>query len=97
MAGVQIGRVARPLQQIGRAAGLSPNHLLRGYRALFGRTPHQQLIELRLARAAELLRAGDASVSEVCLAVGFSSLGSFSALFRRRMGCAPQAYRRRTG
>lgn len=80
--------------EIAAAAALSPNHLLRSFRALFGQTPHQYLIELRLRRACALLRSGDLPVSAICLEVGFESLGSFSSLFRRATGRSPQRYRR---
>jgi len=65
------------------------------YREAFRKTPHEDLVDVRLERARGLLGRDQAGVTEVCLAVGFSSLGSFSTLFSRRMGCAPSAYRRR--
>lgn len=77
------------LAEVAAVAALSPNHLIRTYRAAFGRTPHQHLTELRLQRAHRLLTTRDRSVTEVCLEVGFSSLGSFSDAFRRRFGVRP--------
>jgi AraC-like DNA-binding protein len=74
--------------------GLSRFHLIRCFRALFGVTPHQFRTNARLERAQRLLGDGR-SVTEACLAVGFSSPGSFSHLFARRVGVAPSAYRRR--
>jgi AraC-like DNA-binding protein len=76
-------------------AGLSPWHLLRSFRATFGETPKEFLTRLRLERAEHLLTVTDRSVTEVCLDVGFSSLGTFSALFKRHVGCPPSDYRRR--
>ena len=69
-----------------REAALSPYHFIRLYRATFGQTPHQALIDARLDRAKQLLVAADLSVTQVCLEVGFASLGSFSSLFTRRIG-----------
>jgi AraC-like DNA-binding protein len=82
------------LDELASVAGLSPNHLLRMFRQAFGQTPHQYLTERRLERARQLLADTDMPVTEVCLAVGFSSLGAFSWLFRRRVGVAPAEYRR---
>jgi AraC family transcriptional regulator len=84
------------LGDMGREAGLSPNHLLRTFRRAFGQTPHQYLTDLRLEQARRLLAGSDAPVTDICLAVGFESLGSFSWLFRQRFGLAPTHYRRQT-
>src|SRR5215472_11346037 len=78
-----------------RVAGLSPYHFIRKFEALFGQTPHQLRIQARLDRAKWLLARGEHSVTGACMEVGFSSLGSFSDLFTRRMGESPSAYRRR--
>ena len=75
-------------------AELSPWHLLRSFRAAFGETPQEFLTRLRLERARHLLTVTDRSVTEVCLDVGFSSLGTFSLLFKRHIGCSPREYRR---
>src|SRR5258708_2118027 len=64
-------------------AGLSPWHLLRTFRATFGETPKEYGTRLRLERARHLLTVTNRSVTEVCLDVGFSSLGTFSVLFKR--------------
>ena len=85
-----------PIEVVARAAGLSPFHFIRRFEAVFGVTPHQYRIRARLARARDLLALGSGSVTDVCMEVGFSSLGSFSALFTRRTGEPPSAYRRRT-
>jgi len=81
--------------EVARYAAMSPFHFIRQFQAVFGVTPHQFRVRARLERAKVLLAAGHHSVTEVCMEVGFSSLGSFSDLFRRRMGAAPSAYQRR--
>jgi AraC-like DNA-binding protein len=83
------------IAEIARELGLSPFHFIRRFEAVFGVTPHQFRIERRIDRAKTLLASGQYSVTDVCLEVGFSSLGSFSALFARRVGETPSAYRRR--
>ena len=65
----------------------------RSFKAAFGETPHQYLMSRRMERAKALLRAGELSVTDVCFAVGFSSLGSFSTQFKRLVGETPSAYR----
>src|SRR5262245_28534515 len=80
---------------VARAVSMSPFHFIRTFHALFGETPHQFRIRTRLDRARQLLAASDRSVTDVCLDVGFESLGSFSDLFARRIGVAPSSYRRR--
>jgi AraC-like DNA-binding protein len=87
--------VPLPIEAIAREAGLSPSHFTRQFEAVFGRTPHQFRIDARLDRARLLLAGGAHSVTEVCFEVGFSSLGSFSDLFRRRIGEPPSAFQRR--
>jgi AraC-like DNA-binding protein len=72
---------------------MSPSRLIRVFGAVFGTTPHQLRTQLRLDRARDRLSRG-AAVTEVCMEVGFSSLGSFSALFTRWAGVAPSRYRR---
>jgi len=81
--------------ELAREAGLSPAHFIRQFEALFGATPGQFRIEARLDAARRLLATSGLSVTDVCMEVGFSSLGSFSDLFRRRVGEPPSAYRRR--
>lgn len=76
-----------------REAGLSPFHFIRRFEAVFGETPHQFRTRERLTAAQRLLARGH-SVTDVCLDVGFSSLGSFSALFSRRVGISPARYQR---
>lgn len=86
---------ASPVTDVARAVGVSPFHFIRVFEGLFGVTPHQFRTGARLERARWLLARGEHSVTEVCLELGFSSVGSFSELFARRVGEAPSAYARR--
>jgi AraC-like DNA-binding protein len=81
---------------LARSAHVSQAHFSRSFKATFGETPHQYLISRRMERAKALLRSGELSVTEVCLAVGFTSLGSFSSQFRRFVDESPSDYRART-
>lgn len=76
-------------------AHVSQGYFNRAFKATFGETPHQYLLSRRMERAKQLLRDTDLPVTEVCLRVGFTSLGSFSAAFRRFVGESPSAYRAR--
>lgn len=76
-----------------RAAYMSPSHFARRYRQVFGETPYQHLVSRRVERAQALLRARELTVSEICLAVGFSSLAAFNARFRDLAGVSPTEYR----
>jgi AraC-like DNA-binding protein len=80
---------------LARAALMSSAHFSRQFRATYGETPHVYLMTRRIERAQALLRQGDLSVTEVCIAVGSSSLGSFSARFTELVGETPTAYRAR--
>jgi len=88
---------ARPLDvgALARAALMSTAHFSRQFRATYGETPYAYLMTRRIERAKALLRRGDLSVSEVCMAVGCTSLGSFSARFTQLVGETPTAYRAR--
>ncbi len=88
---------ARPLavSALARAALMSTAHFSREFRATYGETPYAYLMTRRIERAKALLRRGDLSVTEVCIAVGCSSLGSFSARFTQLVGETPTAYRAR--
>ncbi|MDT0341721.1 helix-turn-helix transcriptional regulator [Streptomyces litchfieldiae] len=88
---------SRPLDlaTVAAHAGYSPFHFVRAFRAAYGETPGQYLTRRRVERAQELLRSADLSVTEICGLVGFHSLGTFSATFRRRTGLTPTAYRAR--
>lgn len=83
------------IRDIARAAEISPFHFIRQFEALFGQTPHQFRIQSRLDRAKLLLATRQFSVTDVCMEVGFTSLGSFSDLFTRRVGTTPSDYQRR--
>ncbi len=76
-------------------ARLSPCHCLRLFKQAFGETPHQYMTRRRLERAQKLLLQSSRSVTDICFALGFESLGSFSWLFRRRLGASPQEFRKR--
>jgi AraC-like DNA-binding protein len=91
----ELGDTPPSIREIAREAGISPFHFIRQFEALFGVTPHQLRIRARLDCAKILLAAGEQSVTEVCMEVGMSSLGSFSDLFLRRVGAAPSDYQRR--
>jgi AraC-like DNA-binding protein len=80
---------------LARAALMSTAHFSRQFRATYGETPYTYLMTRRIERAKALLRRGDLSVTEVCMAVGCSSLGSFSARFAQLVGETPTAYRAR--
>src|SRR5271163_2627108 len=80
---------------LARAALMSTAHFSRQFRAAYGETPYAYLMTRRIERAKALLRGGELSVTEVCLAVGCSSLGSFSARFTQVVGETPTAYRAR--
>jgi AraC-like DNA-binding protein len=88
---------ARPLDvaALARAALMSTAHFSRQFRATYGETPYAYLMTRRIERAKALLRRGELSVTEVCFAVGCTSLGSFSARFTQLVGETPTAYRTR--
>ena len=83
------------VDDLARALRMSPFHFIRQFHSVFGVTPHQYRIACRIERARVLLAGGEYSVTDVCMEVGFSSLGSFSALFAARVGESPSAYQRR--
>ncbi len=83
------------LDTLAAVAGLSKYHFLRLFRRTYGRTPGAYLSERRVERAQDLLRSTNLTVTEVCLAVGFSSLGSFSSRFREITGETPSRFQRR--
>ncbi len=80
---------------MGRIAHVSPAHLIRTFRTVFGETPHRYLQRRRVERAMFLLRSTDSTVTDVCMQVGFTSLGTFSRTFRDVVGESPSSYRRR--
>ena len=82
------------LESLARGAHISAGHLSRQFRLAFGESPYSYLMTRRIERAMALLRRGDLSVTEVCFAVGCSSLGTFSTRFTELVGVPPSAYRR---
>ena len=86
---------ARPLDvpALARAALMSTAHFSRQFRAAYGETPYSYLMTRRIERAKALLRRGDMTVTDVCMAVGCTSLGSFSSRFTELVGQRPTAYR----
>ncbi len=87
---------AQPLdvEALARGANMSAGHLSREFRLAYGESPYSYLMTRRIERAMTLLRRGDLSVTEVCFAVGCSSLGTFSTRFTELVGMPPSAYRR---
>ncbi len=86
---------AEPLDvpALARIALTSEAHFIRTFKETFGETPHRYLQRRRLERAMALLRETDRPVTEICLEVGFASLGTFSRTFRRVLGMSPSSYR----
>jgi AraC-like DNA-binding protein len=86
---------AQPLdvEALARGASMSAGHLSREFRLAYGEPPYAYLMTRRIERAMALLRRGDLSVTDVCFAVGCSSLGTFSTRFSELVGMSPSAYR----
>src|ERR671920_1701975 len=91
------GSYAEPLYvpTLARIACVSEAHFIRTFRATFGETPNRYLQRRRVERAMWLLRSSDRSVTDICMDVGFTSLGTFSRVFRDIVGEPPSEYRRR--
>ncbi|GAC1581403.1 MAG: helix-turn-helix transcriptional regulator [Candidatus Dormibacteria bacterium] len=90
---------ASPLdvEALARGANMSAGHFSREFRAAYGESPYSYLMTRRIERAMALLQRGDMSVTEVCFAVGCSSLGTFSTRFTELVGVSPGVYRRSGG
>jgi AraC-like DNA-binding protein len=90
---------AKPLnvEALARGVNMSAGHLSRQFRIAYGESPYSYLMTRRIERAMALLRHGDLSVTEVCFAVGCSSLGTFSTRFTELVGVPPSVYRREAG
>jgi AraC-like DNA-binding protein len=88
---------AQPLdvEALARGVHMSAGHLSREFRQAFGESPYSYLMTRRIERAMALLRRGDLSVTEVCFAVGCSSLGTFSTRFTELVGVPPSVYKRK--
>ncbi|WP_426574013.1 helix-turn-helix transcriptional regulator [Aquihabitans sp. McL0605] len=87
---------AEPLdvEALARGAHMSAGHLSRRFKAAYGESPYSYLMTRRIERAMTMLRRGDVNVTDVCFAVGFSSLGTFSTRFAELVGVPPSTYRR---
>ncbi len=87
---------AQPLnvESLARDVHMSAGHLSREFKAAYGESPYSYLMTRRIERAMSLLHQGDLSVTEICFAVGCSSLGTFSTRFTELVGMSPSAYRR---
>jgi AraC-like DNA-binding protein len=81
------------VEELARGEGMSAGHLSRQFRQAYGESPYSYLMTRRIERAMALLRQGDLSVTEVCFAVGCSSLGTFSTRFTELVGIPPSVYR----
>jgi AraC-like DNA-binding protein len=86
---------ALTVDDLAAAAHLSRAHFTRAFSKAFGETPYAYLLTRRLERAAALLRGTDYTVADVCVAVGLTSVGSFTTSFRRHFGMSPTQYRSR--
>jgi transcriptional regulator GlxA family with amidase domain len=86
---------AQPLdvEALARGVNMSAGHLSRQFKLAYGESPYSYLMTRRIERAMALLRGGDMSVTEVCFAVGCSSLGTFSTRFTELVGVSPSNYR----
>jgi len=83
------------LSDLSALSGMSRFHLVRAFRAAYGETPIRYLSRRRIERAQDLLRYANLTVTEICMAVGYTSLGSFSSRFSELVGESPAAYQRR--
>ncbi len=88
-------RSAIELDEVAAVAGVSKYHFVRAFAATYGETPIRYLTRRRIERAQDLLRSANLTVTEICMAVGFASLGSFSTRFTELVGETPTAYRNR--
>ena len=90
---------ASPLdvEKLARGVNMSAGHLSREFKKAYGEAPYGYLMTRRIERATALLRRGDLSVTDVCFAVGCSSLGTFSTRFTELVGVPPSSYRRMSG
>lgn len=91
-------RYAQPLDipALAEIAMVSPSHFIRRFSKTFGETPHRYLQRRRIERAMAMLQTTDRTVTEICFAVGFGSLGTFSRTFQDIVGESPSSYRKRS-
>lgn len=83
------------LRDIAQTVCLSPNHLLRSYSEVFGKTPHQHISELRVSKALKLLRKSEMSITDITFEIGFYNPVSFSKMFRQHVGMSPMQFRKK--
>ena len=83
------------LHEISNVAGFSPYHFIRLFSAYYRQTPYQYLKQCRIEHAKRLLQTSQQSIEQICFAVGYQSLGSFSTLFHQQVGLSPASYRSR--
>lgn len=83
------------IREVAKEVGMSPYHFIRFFKAVFGETPKQCQLQARLEKAKHLLLLTNSSVTDICLETGFSSLGTFSYVFTRRVGVTPTIYRQK--
>jgi AraC-like DNA-binding protein len=81
------------VDEVATSVGYSPFHFAREFRRTYGESPGRYLARRRIERAQQLLHASDLTVTEICLVVGYTSLGTFSAAFKRAVGVSPTGYR----
>ncbi|MFH9069804.1 helix-turn-helix transcriptional regulator [Streptomyces alboflavus] len=84
---------ALDLTAVAAHAGYSRYHFLRAFKEAYGETPGQYLSRRRIERAEDMLRSADLSVTDICMLVGFTSVGTFSSTFKRQTGLTPSEYR----
>jgi AraC-like DNA-binding protein len=83
------------LLEIAQIACLSPNHLLRNYSQIFGKTPHQHISELRISKAIQLLKKLEYNITDISFEVGFQNPVSFSKMFKQHVGISPLQFRKK--
>ncbi|MCM3719543.1 helix-turn-helix domain-containing protein [Fictibacillus phosphorivorans] len=83
------------LDEVARVACLSPNHLLRNYNQIYGRTPHQHISEFRVQKAKQLLSKTNNNVTDITFILGFQNPVSFSKMFKQHVGISPKEYRKK--
>ncbi|WP_236850382.1 helix-turn-helix transcriptional regulator [Brevibacterium aurantiacum] len=81
------------VQELAAGVHMSAGHLSRGFNAAYGESPYSYLMTRRIERSMALIRRGDLSITDICFAVGFSSLGTFSTRFSELVGVSPSRYR----
>ena len=85
------------LEEVANVSCLSLNHLLRCFKQVFGISPHQYLVTVKLQQAQRLLKKSDKSLMQICDEIGFQSVGTFCNLFKKRTGFTPQEYKNQKG